>query len=865
MSVIPLKADIRQRGLHVRYVPQADIDASSRIPSWARASLLRWPHAVCCGRVPAEREGTSMSNFTPLQAYERVPLNGKQPDAVMILGTFICPTGENASIPVELRVTSPPAATGTFTGFTGSGFSSFDPAGFVTFTVPAWGTNICGDEITYEVRGQCMVGFSAWETFTAVVEPRNDQHRLWARKLDGDMHVPPPAYQPAKRWYPATLDELLWCVRNHYEKAGPVSEARSTGSHWGISYISVTPGEMMETATPVHEADGNQLAARLNNVLYDVIPSCLTEEAWAFFKRQQVHVFNPKLPVNTLQNYLFHVECGTRIYELYAYVDGDADGKNEQSLAFAIEKEFKSSTKPPPIDWPCYLGPWALETMGGAGGQTILGVASTATHGGDLDFSAIGDLIVAMHLIAPNGQEYWIERTHIRPGTVPLKLIDETLLRNVYRVGDPTAPGGKHRKTDIIYRRDDDLMNAALVSCGRMGVIYSVVLRTIRQYALNQVIETSEWQETKKWICDPTHPKYAAVFSNHYVRVDVDLYPTPEFDWGTAAWTFALGVFAGPIGALAGLLIGLKGDHYRTWHLTRTLVPLQDAVKPGQTDPYGRAERGGDMAGQGTTLEVDDDKGSFTNPCGSANFIRQFLTDMIGKLSDIRDDALKDWLKAGAAMALFPPNAVWAVPLQGVLLRVILFTEYWIVAFSEIRWILPDEAKFGDFVCAVMNAFGAMHAHSIVQMLYAVGQTSEHRSTDKPLVAIGYGVMDEHNYQNKGCVAPGDSIELFFDASTPNFVSFVDFVLNAVRDLADDGDVWAGYLSIRFMAQSPSFLAMQKWPRTASMEIASLSKASGAEALMSRIEEESRNRGIVIHWGQRNNRKQEDIEKISAW
>jgi hypothetical protein len=173
---------------------------------------------------------------------------------------------------------------------------------------------------------------------------------------------------------------------------------------------------------------------------------------------------------------------------------------------------------------------------------------------------------------------------------------------------------------------------------------------------------------------------------------------------------------------------------------------------------------------------------------------------------------------------------------------------------------LFSEALFGDFVCAVMNAFGAMHAFSIVQLLYGIAQGSEHQPSGKKFVAISYGVMDEHNYQNKGCVAPGDSIELFFDADKPDFISFVDFVLAAVRDLADDGRVWAGYLSMRFMTQSPSFLAMQRWPRTVSMEIASLSKASGAASLMSRIEDESRNRGIVLHWGQRNHREQKDIE-----
>jgi hypothetical protein len=249
--------------------------------------------------------------------------------------------------------------------------------------------------------------------------------------------------------------------------------------------------------------------------------------------------------------------------------------------------------------------------------------------------------------------------------------------------------------------------------------------------------------------------------------------------------------------------------------------------------------------------------------------VKQFLTDTIGVLSDIRDDAIKGWLAAAAAMTFFPPNAVWAEPLQIFLTHVIVFTEYWIIVFSEISVILPDQAFFGDFLCTLINTFGAMHAHSIVQLLYRLGQNSEHQSTDKNLLAISYAVMDEHNYQNRGCVAPGDSIELLFDADKPDFISFVDFVLAAVQNLADDGKVFAGYLSMRFMTQSSSNLAMQKWPRTVSMEIASLSKASGADSLLSQIEQESRNRGIVLHWGQRNNREQKDIENqfstITKW
>jgi len=80
-------------------------------------------------------------------------------------------------------------------------------------------------------------------------------NRLWVRKVDGDMHVEPPDKQPATRWYPGSssakpgsLDELLWCVKNVAAK-GPEAEMRATGSHWAMSEASVTPGDMIETAT----------------------------------------------------------------------------------------------------------------------------------------------------------------------------------------------------------------------------------------------------------------------------------------------------------------------------------------------------------------------------------------------------------------------------------------------------------------------------------------------------------------------------------------------------------------------------------------------------------------------------------------
>ena len=804
-----------------------------------------------------------MANYTPYQVFEHVPLGKTAADFVVFTGKFTPPFGSASDIPIELQILEPAAAAGAWTDFTTIDFGGDVEGGLVRISVPAWATNLCGTRVKYQIRGRPLFfTFTDFEVLETIVRPRSDDTgRTWVRKTDGDMHVMPPDHQPVKRWYPATLDELLWCVQQHFRDAGAVSESHATASHWAMSQASVTHGEMIETSTPVHEYGSDQSAGRLNKVLYDVIPNCLSQEASEFFRRRQmVPVFDPNSTVNESQLYLFHVEAGMRIYELYSYADSDADGKDKRSLAAVIESENHASSSTPP-GAPCYLGPWALPTMGGAGGQTIVGVASTATHGGDVNAGAISDLIVAMHLIAPDGQEYWIERTEVQPGT-PLKLIDEVPLASVYRPGDPNSPGGSQRRRSIIYKRDDDLMNAALVSCGRMGVIYSVIVRTIRQYGLRQDTSEEKWDDVKKWIVDATHPKHTAVFGHRFVRIDVDLYPLPDFNWGDAALTFAGLALAGPVGMVAAAIFALKGDEYRAWLLTRQLATLKQTEKTvdGTTQYYGRPERSGVNAGQNIPMEVDPDKGCFTAPCRSANFIRQFLTDTIGHLSDIRDDAAEAWLAAGAAMLAFPPNAVWALPAQAIATGVIAFTEYWIIIFSGIRLILPDTASFGEFSCAVMNHLGSIHACSLLQLVYKLAQESQHLDTSHNLTAISYGVMDEHDYQNKGCIAPGDSIELFFDADKMDFVNFADYVIDQTRDLLDDGEVWAGYLSLRFMTNTPAMLGMQRWKRTVSMEIASLSRASGADELMKRIEEESRMRGVILHWGQRNNRAQTEIE-----
>jgi hypothetical protein len=146
---------------------------------------------------------------------------------------------------------------------------------------------------------------------------------------------------------------------------------------------------------------------------------------------------------------VYHVEGGITIHELYTNLNN----------------------KVPPL---------ALETMGGASGQTLAGAISTGTHGGDLFMPPIADSVLAIHLVAAGGIQYWIEPT--------AAITDKALLRQF--VVPDIAP--EH----IVY--DDKWFNAVLVSMGCMGIIYAVVLRVRPRYNLIETTIATTWQSFKQ-------------------------------------------------------------------------------------------------------------------------------------------------------------------------------------------------------------------------------------------------------------------------------------------------------------------------------------------------------------------------------
>jgi len=127
----------------------------------------------------------------------------------------------------------------------------------------------------------------------------------------------------------------------------------------------------------------------------------------------------------------------------------------------------------------------ALITMGSRSGQRVVGVISTATHGGDFDLAPIADTVRAVHLITHGGAELWIERASARITTdAGVKLQDGA--------------------AQVKVTADDGLFDAAIVSVGALGVIASIVLEVRPMYGLSERACWMRWDDVRSKLADGT-------------------------------------------------------------------------------------------------------------------------------------------------------------------------------------------------------------------------------------------------------------------------------------------------------------------------------------------------------------------------
>lgn len=113
----------------------------------------------------------------------------------------------------------------------------------------------------------------------------------------------------------------------------------------------------------------------------------------------------------------------------------------------------------------------ALRTSAASDGQRIAGAIATGTHGSAIDFGAVHDAILAVHLVVASDKALLV-----MPGTGPALTAD---------FGDWL---GAETGIPTETIRNDDLFAAAQVSLGSLGVVHGVVLEAEPLYGLRRQV-----------------------------------------------------------------------------------------------------------------------------------------------------------------------------------------------------------------------------------------------------------------------------------------------------------------------------------------------------------------------------------------
>lgn len=116
------------------------------------------------------------------------------------------------------------------------------------------------------------------------------------------------------------------------------------------------------------------------------------------------------------------IQCGNYISQINEWLESDANG-----LSF--------------------------KTTGAANGQTIVGATQTGTHGSALEYGALHDHIVAIHLLAGESKQFWLERASY-------PVLKQSL---------PDTLGAE-------LLRDDDVFDAVVMGLGAFGIIQNVII-----------------------------------------------------------------------------------------------------------------------------------------------------------------------------------------------------------------------------------------------------------------------------------------------------------------------------------------------------------------------------------------------------
>ena len=571
----------------------------------------------------------------------------------------------------------------------------------------------------------------------------------WRRKHDPPGH----SLTAATVCYPTGLADLIELC------AAPDGQLKAAGSHYGLSGAAISDDVFIETNDPLEEMPA------MARTLHSVLPGCMSQ---ALLDKLR----NTTPPTH----YPIHVEAGKRLYQLYAELDWGV-ARDDRSLARYLAREFHLDR---------YTQSWAVPTMGSAAQQTIVGAFSTGTHGGDVDKPPIADAIQAIHLVVDGGRHLWIEP--LDSGVFGAPLVDEAKLKALY---SEAAVG---REVEII--RDNELFDAVLVSAGRFGVIYSVVVAAVPQFDLHEHTDLDTWQSIKGdiakrsqaiWI-RPGRPGEKV----RYLNIVVSLSPC------AGGSTNRVGIIRRwETGTTSGAgIIERRGD-----------PGDPPVIDPRTESPWFP------MAGRSREYSGKPEPSMIESACSGAGFLQGLIVAIV--------DEIEDFVESNGAIVGVGIAAVALAGGAGLLLLLAPFAILVIIIREFLEEFDFDDSTIADaaeaFRVVVMGAVAevGLPAPTFVWRLftdYFFKQQMEKEDRE----AVSYAIMDTHDYLEKNCFVDVDSLEVFFDTDGTKLIAYVDALIAFERRQQAEGLTFFGVAALRFTQGTRATIGPQRWPYTAS-------------------------------------------------
>lgn len=570
----------------------------------------------------------------------------------------------------------------------------------------------------------------------------------WARAL---------TFTAARSFHPTTRGEIVEIIRQA-EEAG--RRVKWTGSLWSFMGVYVSSDDIIES-------DG----------ITGVIDPALILD---------------RLPLAdaALRGSLAHVKGGTKVFNVNRLLHGlpaaaNGGGADEVGLSCGATSTAR-----------------ALPTLGGSGGQSIAGVMATGSHGGDPHLPPIADCVQAIHLIGPGGQEFWIERSSgLTAGTAA---DTQAALR---AIADSSAAATAELCNGIVVKKDDELFRAALVSVGRMGFVYALVVKTEPAFKLHETRSADTWENLRSNLGAESFAAFAA--DKHFLNVLINPFAS-------------------------------SGQHD-----CKVTQRVRETCETPNTAPSS-------SSGGFTEWLCRQQDVSWIAAILVAAIVVLVLA-IVGLVEAV------SIMLAGATILLGVPFIGWilaALLYAAIAAIVVVITALGVVIAAVLALLgfitFSGGVTPGQLVAAITNFAFTVGLQDVMRSILVGLFNSAYPLESR--IDLSWKVMDTYGYAAEDFCQKVDSLEIAFDVAAATsgggYLAFIDEVLAIFDELYGRRVAVATLLALRYTRNTQALIGMSKFPTTCHIEIPLIRDFAGNTEFIERVQRAAIARGGVPHWGQ---------------